>query len=254
MKDISMIDNDILKDIEIIVLDVDGVLVPRGSIIEQEGRRTMFETKKIRESEINYIKQMNKLGYKINICSGRSLFMLQDMFREVLPFVTITYENGSATWSNGNIVQHTNTFKHIEEVRKELINIKDDRIKGWEPKEFIITIHSTSRIKKIEETVDLFPDMQCIWNGEAYDIMHKSQTKANGIKHLMDMFKLNKNNMLAIGDSYNDEDMLSVVGLAISADCDRVGGDYYIPMPAGVMMWKIIHETRGKKEVSNKDS
>jgi len=248
MKDITKLSSEDMEHVELIVLDVDGVLVPRGTIIEQSGNRTMFETKKIRESEIEYIKKMHEAGYKINISSGRSLFMLMDMFREVLPFVSLTYENGSATWNKGLVVQHTNRFSEIEDVRKQLIKIVDKRIKGWEPKEFIITIHTTSRINAIEKIVDLFPDMQCIWNGEAYDIMHKSQTKANGISHLRDMLELNSNEVLAIGDNYNDKDMLDVVDLAISADCDRVGGDYYVPMPAGVMMWKILDVSKEKKD------
>jgi HAD superfamily hydrolase (TIGR01484 family) len=247
MKNISELENKDLKNIKLIVLDVDGVLVPRGTIIEQSGNRTMFETKKIRESELMYIKSLYEAGFKVNISSGRSLFMLMDMFRAVLPYVSLTYENGSATWYNGEIIQHTNKFNELEEVRKQLSKIVDKRIKGWEPKEFIITIHATSRINAIEKIVGLFPNMQCIWNGEAYDIMHKSQTKANGIKYLMEYANLKKRNVMAIGDNYNDKDMLSAVGTPVSADSERVEGDYYVPMPAGVLMWKILHES-GKKQ------
>lgn len=242
MKNISELTHKDLKDIKLIVLDVDGVLVPRGSIIEQSGNQTMFETKRIRKSEIDYIKNLYDVGFKVNISSGRSLFMLMDMFRDVLPYVSITYENGSATWINGFCHQHCNYFEDLIEVRKELSQIKDKRIKGWEPKEHIITIHCTSEIPEIENICKKYKLIKYIWNGEAYDIMHINQTKANGIGHMLVYYKLEKSQAMAIGDNYNDKEMLSSVGLAISADCERVDGDYYIPMPAGVMMWKILQE------------
>ena len=244
MKNISQLDKKDLKNIKLIVLDVDGVLVPRGTIIEQDDNKTMFETKRIRKSEIEYIRNLYDAGYKINISSGRSLFMLMDMFREVLPFVYITYENGSATWYNGKITQHVNTFIKMISIRKELSKIKDKRIKGWEPKEFIITIHATNKIPKIEKIVEEYKDINCIWNGEAYDIMHESQTKANGIVYLMDLLNLKKNQVMAIGDNYNDKELLNSVGLAISADSERVDADYFVPMPAGVLMWKILEESK----------
>jgi len=74
-----------LKNIKLIVFDVDGVLVPRGTKIKQRGNITTLETKKIQENEINQIKKLNKLGFRINISSGRGLYMLQNMFRKVLP-------------------------------------------------------------------------------------------------------------------------------------------------------------------------
>jgi HAD superfamily hydrolase (TIGR01484 family) len=242
MKNISELTHEDLKDIKLIVLDVDGVVVPRGSMIEQDGNRTTFETKKVRSSEIDYIKDLYDTGFKINISSGRSLFMLHTMFRSILPYVSITYENGSATWLNGKITQHINTFNELVDVRDELSKVTDKRIKGWEPKEFIITIHCTSEVPEIEKIVSKYKDINILWNGEAYDIMHKSQSKANGITYLLKMANLKRENVIAIGDNYNDKEMLEAVGLAISADCDRVGGDYYVPMPAGVMMWKILQE------------
>jgi len=39
--------------------------------------------------------------------------MLQEMFREILPFVSLTYECGSATWYKGKIYQHINSFERV---------------------------------------------------------------------------------------------------------------------------------------------
>ena len=248
MKPLSQMLQEDLKKIKMIVFDVDGVLVPRGTKIKQEGNITTLQTKTIAEKQITQIKELNKKGFLVNINSGRGLYMLQEMFREILPFVSLTYENGSATWYRGKIYQHINSFKELKDVLPELkkIAFRNKNFKGFEPKEFIITIHCEKEIKEIEQAVKKYKNLTTIWNGEAYDIQIKNkQTKALGIRHLIKMFKLKKSNVMAIGDNYNDHEMLMESGTAISADKTRLDGDFYIPLegeflPADNLRQKIL--------------
>lgn len=255
MEPISKLKKKHLKNIRMIVFDVDGVIVPRGTKIKQVGNTTTLETKVIEGVEIAHIKELNKKGYLINISSGRGLYMLQEMFREILPFVSLTYENGSATWYQGKLYQHVNSFAKLKDLIPKLKQIKNKNIKGFEPKEFIITIHSTKRVKEIEEIMKKEDLLYSIWNGEAYDIgVKKYQTKAAGLRQVMKIFKLKKENIMAIGDNYNDSELLSEVEIAVSADKKRAGGKFYIPLqgadlPAEKLMEKILslganYETR----------
>lgn len=246
MLPIKSLTKEALKNIRLIVLDVDGVLVPRGTKIKQVGNRTTFETKKIGSSEIEQIKQLNKKGFYINVNSGRGLYMLQEMFREILPFTSLTYENGSATWLNGKVYQHVNSYEYIKHLYPKLQLIKHENIKGWEPKEFIITVHCKDRVKEIEELLAKEGKLYCIWNGEAYDIGIKDiQTKAVGVKALAELLKLKRENILIIGDNYNDEPMMKEGGISVTADKTRVNGDYYVNLkgkvlPAGQLMGKML--------------
>src|SRR6185295_9053626 len=101
MKSLSQMEMKDLSKIKMIVFDVDGVIVPRGTKIKQVGNTTTLQTKVIAKKQIEQIKKLNKKGFLVNISSGRGLYMMQEMFREVLPFVSLTYENGSATWYKG---------------------------------------------------------------------------------------------------------------------------------------------------------
>lgn len=172
--------------------------------------------------------------------------MLQEMFREVLPFVSLTYENGSATWYKGKIYQHVNSFEYLKDVFPRLKQVIGGSIKGFEPKEFIITIHCVKRVKEIEEIVRKEKNLYTVWNGEAYDIgIKKDQTKAVGLRRVMKIFKLVKKNVLAMGDNYNDYELLKEAGIAVSADRSRVKGDFYVPLkgrfsPADKLMQKIL--------------
>ncbi|KKQ01820.1 MAG: Cof-like protein hydrolase [Parcubacteria group bacterium GW2011_GWB1_36_5] len=248
MKPLNQMSKEDIKKIKMIVFDVDGVLVPRGTKIKQVGNTTTLETKVIAEKQIEQIKELNKLGYLINISSGRALFILQEMFREILPFVSLTYECGSATWYQGKIYQHVNSFDHLKDIFPELVELtnKNKNVKGFEPKEFIITIHCKEQIKEIEEVVKKYPKLTTIWNGEAYDVQIKiDQTKAVGLRHVMEIFKLNKENVMAIGDNYNDAELLNESGMPISADKTRVKGKFYVPLegkflPADLLMQRIL--------------
>jgi len=250
MKEIKDLTGRELKDIKLIVFDVDGVLVKRGTKIRQVGNITTLETKVIDKKQIEQIKELHRLGFLININSGRGLYMLQEMFRGILDFVSLTYENGSATWYGGKVEQHFNSYNYLKEIIFELIKIKDSKIKGFEPKEFIITIHCHDKVKEIENVVSKYNKLCTVWNGEAYDIGVKGlQTKAFGLKRVLKMFKLKKKNVLAIGDNYNDREMLEEAGIKVSADAGRLKGDYYVPLdgeflPADLLMRQILKEKK----------
>ena len=56
---------------------------------------------------------------------------------------------------------------------------------------------------------------------------------------------MKRENVLAIGDNYNDIEMLKEAGIAVSADKSRLKGDFYVDfdkksLPAGVLMRKIL--------------
>ncbi len=235
-----------IKGIRLIVFDVDGVLVRRGTKIRQKGNVTTFETKKIAAMQIKQIKKLSQKGFHININSGRGLYMLQNMFKAVLDCISLTYENGSATWFKGRITQHVNSFTSLKDVSQKLKKIKHKNIKGFEPKEFIITIHCTDRVKEIERIVNKDKNLYYIWNSEAYDIgIKKKQVKSIGLRKVMKLLKLMKKNVLVIGDNYNDADLLSIGKIAVTADKSRVSGDFYVELkgkrlPADILMERLL--------------
>ncbi len=256
MKPLAQITKEDIKKIKMIVLDVDGVLVPRGTKIRQKGDTIVLGIKKIKKKEIELIENIVRAGLLVNISSGRGLYMLQKMFQSVLSQVSITYENGSATWHKGKIYQHINSFAELSAVLPKLEKAakKNKKVKGFEPKEFIITLHCKERAPEIEKIVRKYKKLTTVWNQEAYDIVIKGrQTKARGLRHVMNLFKLKKENVLVIGDNLNDREMLKAGGLPVSADKDRVKGKFYVPQsdkhfPAGVLMEKIL-SLKGKSSL-----
>lgn len=247
MKPISEMTKKDIKEIESIVFDVDGVLVPRGTKIRQNDNETWYTTKKIPLQLYNDIKVLALMGYDIIIASGRGLYMLQDMFRSSLPFMTIIYENGSASWFNGMIeVFAPDAFEALHPLRMKLEKIKSKNIKGFEPKEFIITLHCTDRVPEVEALVKKFPDIYCLWNGEAYDFGVKHyQNKGEAINRVIEGLGVEKKGVLAIGDNYNDKELLDCAKVKVTADKTRLKGNFYVELegkelPGQVLAKKLI--------------
>ena len=48
------------------------------------------------------------------------------------------------------------------------------------------------------------------------EVMSKEASKANAIKFLIDMYKIDKENIIAIGDNYNDKGMIEFAGMGIA--------------------------------------
>lgn len=69
MKSIEKLQKKDIKKIKMIVFDVDGVLVPRGTRIKQIGNATTLETKIIDKKHIEQIKKLNQKGFLINIAN-----------------------------------------------------------------------------------------------------------------------------------------------------------------------------------------
>jgi HAD superfamily hydrolase (TIGR01484 family) len=115
-------------------------------------------------------------------------------------------------------------------IRESVKSVKE--ITGIEPKQFIITARATAESKKVYDLIkklDKEKELYSIWVGyEVHEIGHKSVSKGNTVKKLMKMLKLKKENVLTIGDSTNDIDMVKQGGIQISADTKIIKAPYWI--------------------------
>lgn len=229
-----------LERIKLVVLDSDGVIVPRGTTItENEDANRYYvkvETHKITQ---NLADKINKLREKIKVCvsSGRGLIYLQSMYSRIVGDSTIFQaENGNLSLIGGKIVQHFNYsedyFKKIASIRNEVMAIKNrnSSILGFEPKQFILTIFASEEVKQIYEIVKKYDEekeLKVMWNGEAFDIQKKDISKGEGLKRLLKNLHIKKEEVIAIGDRLNDKELLETAGIGVSADKDELPMEYW---------------------------
>jgi len=218
-----------------LILDSDGVALPRGTSIFEKETRDLYETgiKTYRVSD-EMAQRLNQLKKKMKICfsSGRALIYLQNMYGKVLGEGTIIQaENGNLSLIEGKIVQHFDYaeryFQKIAAIKEE---IKELPIEGFEPKQFILTVHADREIAEVYEIVkrnDPENELKTMWNGEAFDIQKKMISKGEGLKRLLAELEIQKEETIAIGDRVNDKELLETAGIGVSADPVGLKAEYW---------------------------
>jgi len=237
MKNIKEITKEELDIIKVITFDIDGVVAPVGTkikeTIDEDSIDLYMESKKL-SSE--FIENLNKLEkyVRLNFSSGRNILYLKSLVNEFFDERTILQaENGNITWVDNKITHPEYSdeyFNQISVLKNKISEIKkkDQRIRGFEPKFFILTVHC-EQMEEIPELVkEIGKDkLYCLWTNEGYDIGSKEVSKGTAIETLSKKIGINPKQIITTGNNYNDAEMLEI-GKGVTVDPDRVKAEYFI--------------------------
>lgn len=237
MKLIQKLTKGDLKDIKLLCFDCDGVTIKEGTVIRENQGELVVRTSKLSPKVANELNQL-KDNFLIMFSSGRHPLYLSRMYEQVLwDKVILQGENGILSLYNGKIEQTSNyplrLLKIATEIKEDLRKLKKTNkiIEGFEPKQFLISIHCQRELEKVKRVVkkhDINNEFYCLWSGEAYDIGPKIFNKGIGLKNLVKKLNLNMENVLAVGNDPNDKEMVEWAGISVTTDPDSVikGADF----------------------------
>lgn len=224
-----------IKNIKLIAFDSDGVLVKKGTEIIQS---TGFYSQKTNIVDPQVITKLNELKkyFHIVINSGRSSFYLTQIYQDILwDNITLISEIGVFLTGGGYMVQ-TNYLDKYElettiKIRSELSKlIGNSRVAGFEPKQFLTTLHCHESVPEVDEIVkncDPENRFYCWWNQEAYDINSKKFTKFLALNKLLSLKNLLPENIITVGNGINDSDLTAKKSINISTDSKNLQTDDY---------------------------
>lgn len=226
-----------IQKIKLIAFDSDGVLVKKGTEIVQSGAHFSQKTNFV-DPQILAKLVLLKKHFHIVINSGRSSWYLTQIYQDILwDNITLISEVGAFFTSGGYIVQ-TDTLDQYEQdvtikIRQELSKLLGDpRIAGFEPKQFLTTLHCHEAVPEIELIVkncDPQNRFYCWWNQEAYDINSKKYTKTQALNRLISLRHLNLENVITVGNGINDADLTAKKSINISTDPNNLQtDDFYV--------------------------
>ena len=237
MKNIKEITKEELNAIKVITFDIDGVVAPVGTIIkettDEDSIDLYMESKKLSNEFIENLKKLEKY-VRLNFSSGRNILYLKSLVNEFFnEKIILQAENGNITWVDNKIThpgypdEYFNQLRDLKEKIKE-IKKTDNRIRGFEPKLFILTVHC----EEMEEIPNLVKqvaedDFYCLWTNEGYDIGSKKMSKGKAIDILSKAMDINPKQIMTTGNNYNDLEMLQV-GKGVTVDPERVEAEYFI--------------------------
>lgn len=226
-----------LENIKLLSFDSDGVTVESGTeVVEREGVLTI-KSKVITDKMLEKVHRL-KRRFHVNFTSGRNLLYLNQMLSPILwENACLQGEDGLFTLIDGQVIQHDRIqpeeLEKIEEIRTEIEKLAETNknIKGFEPKQFIISVHCfkpDSEIENIVRRIDTKGEIAALWvSSEAYDIYLKRFNKGVGLEFLTRHLGLDLSQTLAVGNDLNDKEMLEKAGISITTNKDVLQADYY---------------------------
>lgn len=227
-----------IEDIKIIFTDIDGTLFSH-------------KTNHVPESALNAIKELQKKGLKIFLCSGRNYYLIRKTgILNIIKPDGIVMMNGAAVQIGEKIIYK---YPIPEEVVNAMIkfsyrlkfgltlieeseghiNMIDDRVidahakygtRFPQPRKFPIPYDRTvyqmiAFCDSFDESLFLPHLKSCKaarWDDYAVDIMPKDSDKAKGIMATLEYYGLDVKNAMSIGDGNNDLEMLLFTGVGVA--------------------------------------
>lgn len=221
---------------KIIIFDIDGTLYDNRN-------------KCLYESSIECIKELYKKGHELVIASGRSYPMINNIEKIKKYINTYILINGQIILRDGKEIYKdpidTNKLRVLLEdfdkwdipygcissSLERLNKVNDDVNYAYtsfclkEPvvdekyylKDDIYQIWCFSDSEKVRDFIFKHPDYDFMaWGGTGYDVVPKGKNKANTIIKLIDILNYDMKDVIAIGDGYNDINMIKTVGFGIA--------------------------------------
>ncbi len=237
MKNIKEITKEELDNIKVITFDIDGVIAHTGTIvketIDEDSIDLYMESKKLSDEFIDNLKELEK-HVRLNFSSGRNILYLKTLTNQIFDENTILQaENGNITLLDNKITHPVYNNEYFNKLRDLKIKIRemkktDKRIRGFEPKLLLLTVHC----EEMEEIPNLVKDigkdeLYCLWTNEGYDIGSKIMSKGVAIENLAKQLKIDPKQIMTTGNNYNDAEMLQV-GKGVTVDPKRVEAEYFV--------------------------
>lgn len=225
-------DDQILRT-KLVVFDVDGVIIPKGTNLRESGDGTVFhmETHKLSERFVKNIMELKRY-IQISFSSGRNLLYLRSLTKDIYDkSVILQAENAAIIFINGEISTPSypdGYFVATNKLRNMVLSHADELgLRGFEPKIYNLTVHMNEDYKIMDLVKEADPEgfLYCIWTGEAFDVGLKGVTKGSGLERIAERLNLKRNEIMTTGNALNDKEMLEF-GVGVTMEPDRVWAPY----------------------------
>lgn len=226
---------------KLIALDVDGTLITDDHRLDRETKEA--------------VRAVHEQGARIVLCTGRGAVSTLPILEELgLDGVVITHNGGATVLSQERRVLHTFDFSmdqiipiirycrekgihfdintafdiYVEQMNDEIRSIYelfyadpivlDDITSFPDPVIKLCLAGESDALESfMRDFAELPASLRMIRSGDFFvDVLHEKTSKGNALKALADGWGIRREEVLAIGNYYNDLDMLRYAGLGIA--------------------------------------
>lgn len=203
--------------IRMIIFDLDSTLAPIG--------------KGMGEEELKIFRNLENMGVRIAICSGKTCDYLCGFLRQIgLKEPIMIGENGAVIRLGVGLPpkQHyrvpfsEDAVKSLNKIR-EILEEKFPNI-WFQPNKIGVTPFPTTEeefeeiASLLEEYADSMKDVAVYRHVDSYDIVPAQIDKAVGISYLLEIMGISYKEVIAVGDGVNDYSMFALAGFSVGVD------------------------------------
>lgn len=205
--------------LKLLVFDLDSTLAPIGRGMEEEN--------------VNRLRELEKKGVKIAVCSGKSCDYLCGFLRQLgLSDPIMIGENGASLRFGVDLppkICHRiplaeGAVESLQRVRRILEEKFGDQL-WFQPSEVEVTPFpkDISRIDEVLDEIQAYLEpyrtqlkgINMYRHVDCFDIVPEGVDKGVGVSFLLKLLELDPTEMAAIGDTVNDYPMFEVAGLSV---------------------------------------
>ena len=214
--------------LKVAVFDLDGTLAELGKGILQE--------------DIELLRQLEKKGVRIAVCSGKPAYYLCGFMRQVgLKHPILIGENGATIQFGVDLPPKENyVLPYSEEARESIKYIKknlDELLPGgwYQPNEVGLTPFPKNEeefdviLQFLKKNYERIKDVEVYRHIDSFDITPIGINKKAGLQYLGELLDVKPGETVAIGDGVNDYPMFEYAGEAIGInvkDAERVDKNF----------------------------
>lgn len=200
---------------KMLVFDLDGTLAPIGKGMETD--------------DMILLRELERSGYRIAICSGKPTFYLCGFLRQIgLQEPILVGENGAVIQYGVELPpERFYVCPHSEKAAEQLHRMKE-RIMAvcsnrvwFQPNEVELTPfpQDAEAFELIQRLIDAHPeelDELIVYRQvDCFDFIPKNINKASGLAYLAGLEGLTRDAFVAVGDGINDVPMFGFAGVSI---------------------------------------
>ncbi|MBI5451980.1 HAD family phosphatase [Candidatus Gottesmanbacteria bacterium] len=214
-----------------VIADVDGTLFPPSEMPSPKPSEKLIEA----------VKKVTEMGVAFSIASGRSLSWVEEIIRGFDLKTPIILDNGARIYDCKNKKYIWESLLSKETAEKVLSVFKkdktlrvyiaddDERLSGeakitkWKISKILVLGVTPAKADKLYKELKMIPYIHATksvsWTGEKSQSVHVTNfdaTKQVAVGKLLEILRLRKEEVIGIGDSYNDFPLLMASGLRVA--------------------------------------